>query len=189
MALVGVAAVTVGLAIWLDRGDGLLGAHVGSIIFAYVVSFLLALVGTYAVVRAAIVESSDSRFRDRFAKHCRFLLVIIAFGSAAGALLGGIWAQRHWGRFWGWDLEEIGALSVVICALLLYLLVTKHRPSSVHLGQASLMMSFVTFIAWFGPVVYEQAVGPFTLALIVVFLIVQLTILSMSLLLHKRKLA
>jgi hypothetical protein len=189
VVLAGLAAVLVGLAVWMNRGDGLLGAHLGSIVFAYVVPFLLAVVGTYAIFRAAMVKSGEPQFRDRFAGQCRFLLGAIALGCVTGAILGGIWAERHWGRFWGWDLKEIGALSVVICALVLYLLVTRHKLSSVHLGQASLMMSLVTFVAWFGPVVYVQPVARSVLALLVVCLIVQLSILSISRFLPKRRLA
>ncbi len=57
VALVGLAAVMLGLAAWMRNGDGILVAHVASITFAYVVSFLLALAGTYAIFRGAIVKS------------------------------------------------------------------------------------------------------------------------------------
>jgi cytochrome c assembly protein len=187
--LAGLAAALFGLAVGMKRGDGLLGAHLGSIIFAYVVPFLLALVGTYAIFRAAIVKSGQTQFRDRFAGHCRFLLGVIALGCATGVILGGMWAERHWGRFWGWDPKEIGGLSVVVCALVLYLLISKYKPSSVHLGQASLIMSLVTFVAWFGPAVYMESVGPSVVAVLVVGLIVQLSILSISLFLSKTTLA
>jgi hypothetical protein len=187
--LAGLAAALLGLVVWIKRGDGLLGAHLGSIVFADVVPFLLALVGTYAIFRAAIVKSSQAQFRDRLAGHCRFLFGVIAIVSATGVILGGVWAERHWGRFWGWDPKEIGGLSVVVCALVLYLLITRHKPSSVHLGQASLIMSLVTFVAWFGPAVYMESVGPSVLAVLIVGLIVQLSILSISLVLSKRTLA
>lgn len=187
--LAGLAAALFGLAVGMKRGDGLLGAHLGSIIFAYVVPFLLALVGTYAIFRAAIVKSGQTQFRDRFAGHCRFLLGVIALGCATGAILGGIWAERHWGRFWGWDPKEIGGLSVAVCALVFCLLITKHKPSSVRLGQASLIMSLVTFVAWFGPAVYMEPVGQSVLAFLIVCLIVQLSILSISLFLSKTTLA
>ena len=31
--------------------------------------------------------------------------------SFVGTVLGGIWADQSWGRFWGWDPKENGALS------------------------------------------------------------------------------
>ena len=39
----------------------------------------------------------------------------------AGTLLGGLWAERAWGRFWGWDPKENAALMLVLwCAIVLH---------------------------------------------------------------------
>lgn len=187
--LAGLAAIVSGLAVGMKRGDGILGVHVGTIGFAYLVPFLLAVVGTYAIFRSAIVKSDQTQFRDRFAGQCRFLLGVVALASATGVILGGVWAERHLGRFWGWDPKEIGGLSVVVAALVLYLLVTSFKPGSVQLGQASLMMSLVTFVACFGPAVTMESVGPAGLTMLVVCLVVQLAILTISFFLPKRTLA
>ena len=43
------------------------------------------------------------------------------FFSFWGTVLGGLWADDSWGRFWGWDPKENGALIIVIWnALLLH---------------------------------------------------------------------
>ncbi len=34
--------------------------------------------------------------------------------SLVGTILGGIWADQSWGRFWGWDPKENGALMIVL---------------------------------------------------------------------------
>src|SRR5437764_5410460 len=34
--------------------------------------------------------------------------------SFVGTILGGIWADYSWGRFWGWDPKENGALLIVL---------------------------------------------------------------------------
>lgn len=42
---------------------------------------------------------------------------IVCFGtlfSFTGTVLGGIWADQSWGRFWGWDPKENGALLIVL---------------------------------------------------------------------------
>ena len=36
------------------------------------------------------------------------------FFSFVGTVLGGIWADHSWGRFWGWDPKENGALIIVL---------------------------------------------------------------------------
>ena len=42
--------------------------------------------------------------------------------SFVGTILGGIWADQSWGRFWGWDPKENGALLIVLWnAVLLHL--------------------------------------------------------------------
>jgi hypothetical protein len=37
--------------------------------------------------------------------------------STVGTILGGIWANDSWGRFWGWDPKENGALLIVLSQL------------------------------------------------------------------------
>jgi cytochrome c biogenesis factor len=34
---------------------------------------------------------------------------------AAGTILGGVWADYSWGRFWGWDPKEVWALIALLC--------------------------------------------------------------------------
>ncbi|MGC3956775.1 MAG: cytochrome c biogenesis protein CcsA [Verrucomicrobiota bacterium] len=47
----------------------------------------------------------------------KMVYAIICFAtlfSFTGTVLGGIWADQSWGRFWGWDPKENGALLIVI---------------------------------------------------------------------------
>ena len=37
--------------------------------------------------------------------------------SVVGTILGGVWANDSWGRFWGWDPKENGALLIVLAQL------------------------------------------------------------------------
>ena len=45
---------------------------------------------------------------------------MLAFGlvfTLIGTMLGGMWADQSWGRFWGWDPKENGALLIILwCA-------------------------------------------------------------------------
>ena len=54
----------------------------------------------------------------------RVLYAITAFAlllSFVGTVLGGLWADDSWGRFWGWDPKENGALLIVTwCAIMLH---------------------------------------------------------------------
>src|SRR5262245_52728931 len=84
--LASLAAVVLGFEAGMKKGDGLLGVHVGTISFAYAIPFLLAVVGTYAIFRSAIVKSDQTQFRKRFAAQCRLLLSVVALVSATGAI-------------------------------------------------------------------------------------------------------
>ncbi|HEX7510406.1 MAG TPA: cytochrome c biogenesis protein CcsA, partial [Chitinivibrionales bacterium] len=50
---------------------------------------------------------------------------ILAFGltfTVIGTVLGGLWADQAWGRFWGWDPKENGALVIILwCAFLFHM--------------------------------------------------------------------
>lgn len=42
---------------------------------------------------------------------------LLAFGlifTLIGTVLGGMWAEQSWGRFWGWDPKENGALLILL---------------------------------------------------------------------------
>ncbi len=69
---------------------------------------------------------------------------------AAGTILGGVWANYSWGRFWGWDPKETWAL----IALLGYLVVLHGRfigwygPFGIAMGAVLAFMGIV--MAWYG---------------------------------------
>lgn len=69
---------------------------------------------------------------------------------AAGTILGGVWADYSWGRFWGWDPKEVWAL----IALLLYLAVLHGRFTGWLKGfgfAATTVVSFLgVLMAWYG---------------------------------------
>ena len=70
--------------------------------------------------------------------------------SFVGTVLGGIWADQSWGRFWGWDPKENGALLIVIWnALILHARwggMVKQRGMAV----LAVLGNIVTAWSWFG---------------------------------------
>ena len=70
--------------------------------------------------------------------------------SFVGTVLGGIWADQSWGRFWGWDPKENGALLIVIWnALILHARwggLVKQRGMAV----LAVVGNMVTGWSWFG---------------------------------------
>lgn len=69
---------------------------------------------------------------------------------AAGTILGGVWADASWGRFWGWDPKEVWAL----ITLLVYLIPLHGRFAgwfnTFALVFASVVCSLSVIMAWYG---------------------------------------
>ncbi len=77
----------------------------------------------------------------------------LAFGGAftiLGTLLGGVWADFAWGRFWGFDPKECGALFVILWAMLLLHLRAGRLVSPRGFALLCAFSSIVTFLCWFG---------------------------------------
>ena len=91
-----------------------LATHVVIITFGYSAIFLA---GALAIL-FVLLGVFGSRFNNDAARSLSAMVYgIICFGtlfSLVGTILGGIWADQSWGRFWGWDPKENGALMIVI---------------------------------------------------------------------------
>jgi len=69
---------------------------------------------------------------------------------AAGTILGGLWADVSWGRFWGWDPKEVWAL----VSLLAYLVVLHGRYAgwigNFGLAAGAVIGAAVIGMSWYG---------------------------------------
>lgn len=70
--------------------------------------------------------------------------------TAVGTVLGGIWADQSWGRFWGWDPKENGALLIVLWLIWLH-----HGRHGGFLDTPAFCaglacLNIVVALAWFG---------------------------------------
>ena len=77
-------------------------------------------------------------------------LCFAIFFSFVGTVLGGLWADDSWGRFWGWDPKENGALIIVLWnALVLH---ARWDGWIKDRGMAVMAMvgNVVTAWSWFG---------------------------------------
>jgi len=110
-----------------------------------------------------------------------------AFASFVGTVLGGLWADDCWGRFWGWDPKENGALMIVLWTAIML-----HAKSSHMVGRRGMALlaiggNIITAWSWFG--VNELGIGlhsyGFTEGMargLLIFWISQLVIIGMGLL-------
>jgi len=96
----------------------------------------------------------DSRpFMDIGQAMAKMVYGIICFAtlfSFVGTVTGGFWADVSWGRFWGWDPKENGALIIVIWNAIIL-----HARWDRMVGERGLMNlaifgNVVTSFSWFG---------------------------------------
>ena len=86
-----------------------------SITVGYAAGMLAALLGSvFLIAKVLRLKRDDAGF---YTALTRMTYGVLAFGlifSIVGTILGGIWANDSWGRFWGWDPKENGALLICL---------------------------------------------------------------------------
>ena len=80
-------------------------------------SALLITAATTSVGVGIIAKATSVKGETNGQALTRMVYGIVCFAtlfSLVGTILGGIWADQSWGRFWGWDPKENGALIIVL---------------------------------------------------------------------------
>lgn len=99
-----------------------------------------------AVMAHICLARQDMDLRDTI----KTLSILSLLFTTVGTILGGIWADQSWGRFWGWDPKENGALLIVLwLAWVLHGQITQYL--SRHAALAALAyLNVIVALAWFG---------------------------------------
>ncbi|MFK7742864.1 MAG: cytochrome c biogenesis protein [Planctomycetota bacterium] len=95
-----------------------LATHVTTINIGYAAGMVGALLGmAWVVMRAStLFHPSDHQMKAVV----RSAYGVTCFGltfAVVGTILGGVWANDSWGRFWGWDPKENGALLICLAQI------------------------------------------------------------------------
>ena len=83
----------------------------------------------------------------------KMVYAIVCFAtlfSFVGTVLGGIWADQSWGRFWGWDPKENGALLIVLWNALILHARWGGLVRERGLMNLAVFGNIVTSFSWFG---------------------------------------
>jgi ABC-type transport system involved in cytochrome c biogenesis permease subunit len=127
-----------------------LATHVVAITTGYSAMFLAGVLAIIYIVRGVLTRSLNPAIANSLARMTYGVVCFATFFSFVGTVLGGIWADQSWGRFWGWDPKENGAVLIVLwCAMIL------HARWGGFIGQRGLMMmavfgNVITSFSWFG---------------------------------------
>ncbi len=127
-----------------------LATHVIAITLGYSATFLAGTIAAVFILGRTFTRAVTPE-RDRAL--ARMIYGVVCFAmllSFVGTVLGGIWADQSWGRFWGWDPKENGAaLVVLINAIILH---ARWGCLARARGVAALAVvgNIVTAWSWFG---------------------------------------
>lgn len=127
-----------------------LATHVTIIVIGYSAVFVAGLIGAlYLILRyfpgLCPPAQQENLMRMAYGTTCFSLLM-----SFVGTMLGGIWADQSWGRFWGWDPKENGALLIVLwCAIMLHARWAKIVSPAGYMALA-VGGNIITAWSWFG---------------------------------------
>lgn len=133
------------------RSNYWLTIHVLTITLSYA-AFMLAM-GISNVALFQFTRKPNEQIEQRISLLNQLSYRALMFGTvllAAGTILGGIWADYSWGRFWGWDPKEVWAL----IALLAYMAVLHGRYAG-WIGKFtfplwSVICYSTVLMAWYG---------------------------------------
>ena len=91
-----------------------LATHVVTVTIGYSATFLAGFLALIYVLRGVFTRSLDNATADALTRMVYGIVCFATLFSFVGTVLGGIWADQSWGRFWGWDPKENGALLIVM---------------------------------------------------------------------------
>ena len=131
-----------------------LATHVVVVTLGYAATFAAgALAMAYVVLGLFTPVLTVRKDFDLGKSLSKMVYAIVCFAtlfSFTGTVLGGIWADQSWGRFWGWDPKENGALLIVIWNAIIL-----HARWGRLVGERGLMNlaifgNVITAWSWFG---------------------------------------
>jgi len=124
----------------IGYGAGLLASAMAHV---YVFGRLLNKIGRIGPIEAE--ERQRALARTVYGVLCFSLLF-----SVLGTVLGGIWANESWGRFWGWDPKENGALMIVLWQLAILHARRGGLIGDLGVNLAVIAGGLVIAFSWFG---------------------------------------
>ena len=127
-----------------------LATHVVVVTLGYASTFVAGFLALIYILRGVFTRTLTEATGKSLARMVYGIICFATLFSFVGTVLGGIWADQSWGRFWGWDPKENGALIIVLWNVLIL-----HSRMGGLIRERGLMNmaiagNIVTSWSWFG---------------------------------------
>ncbi len=140
---------TIGVLVAVLNSNFWLSTHVITISLGYAGMCLAGVLGHFYIIQRAW----NNKAGEKLDAMIRMTYAILAFGlifSFIGTVLGGVWADQSWGRFWGWDPKENGALMIVLWGSILFHAKVGKMIGALGMAVGAVLGIIVVMMAWFG---------------------------------------
>jgi ABC-type transport system involved in cytochrome c biogenesis permease subunit len=132
-----------------------LATHVVTVTLGYASTFVAGLLGiSYILLGLGTpllkMPAGKTDLGKALAKMVYAIVCFATLFSFTGTVLGGIWADQSWGRFWGWDPKENGALLIVLWNALILHARWGGLVRERGLMNLAVFGNIVTSFSWFG---------------------------------------
>jgi ABC-type transport system involved in cytochrome c biogenesis permease subunit len=127
-----------------------LATHVVAVTTGYASTFVAGFLALIYIVRGVFTKTLDEVTAKSLARMIYGIVCFATLFSFVGTVLGGIWADQSWGRFWGWDPKENGALIIVLWNALILHLRWGGMIRERGLVNCAVFGNIVTSWSWFG---------------------------------------
>ncbi|HJW09133.1 MAG TPA: cytochrome c biogenesis protein CcsA, partial [Holophagaceae bacterium] len=127
-----------------------LATHVVTITIGYAGTFLAGAIAIGYTCWKHFAPKQDPETGKALLSMAYGIICFSLFFSFVGTVLGGIWADQSWGRFWGWDPKENGALLIVLWNAIIL-----HARWAGYVRERGIMAcaifgNIITSLSWFG---------------------------------------
>ena len=130
--------------------NGWLATHVVGEALGYSAMFLAGLIGIIYIFRGLFTRSFDEATAKSLGRMMYGVVCFATLFSLVATILGGIWADQSWGRFWGWDPKENGALLIVLWNAIILHARWGGFARERGLAVMAVFGNVVTSLSWFG---------------------------------------
>ena len=140
---------TFGVLVAVLNSNFWLATHVTTISTGYGTTIIASLIGHFYLLKAALQPYQTKELKSIFNIMMATTFIALFF-TMFGTILGGIWGDQSWGRFWGWDPKENGALLIVMWLLMLLHLKISGWVKGPGYALGLVFSNITVALAWFG---------------------------------------